>query len=217
MQPLDSRCSAVSVVLLCSFLAVAAGCSSYHQIQLKKYRAPDGKVRAASSESEIPVLKVTARKADREISSGWAVGVAEYPDAARGFGGLIAHAARRAQWAEVVPPIQVEETAQEQNLEFTRQPGSEQLDRVARILGYSSYLTAHVRRWRMSYFLFFQRSCVEYSLTCHETGSEMPLWRADVEACKRYATDRELAIDVLERTFRRVKGQGESGSKEGGS
>jgi hypothetical protein len=117
----------------------------------------------------------------------------------------------------VLSPVQVEDKVKGQDLEFDLQPDGERLDRVAGALDCPYYLTADVRRWRMSYFLFFQRSCIEYSLSCHEAGREEPLWRAEVEACERYATDRTVAVQALERTFQRVREKGSASSREGGN
>jgi len=213
-HPMNQR---VNLFLLVLCGVMVAGCGSYSNIRLERRGAIGGAVPSVPSSAKVAVLKVTAREAEQQLSSGWAVGVAEYPAAARDFADLVAHAADRAQWAQVMSPIEVEDATEGQEMEFDLQPDRAQLDKVAKALDCSHYLTADVRKWRMSYLVFFQRSCVVYTLSCYETGKAEPLWQAQGDACERYATDREVAIRALERTFRRVKDRATAKQTQGAS
>jgi len=197
-----TRCVAKQVgpEVVCLCFLLLAGCGRSIDIRAERPTAPKSVPRGT-----LAVLKVTARPIEKPKSIKAVLGKMQCPSAARTFAELAAHVASEYGWERVLTPAEVRDRLETQGLEPTLEPDPEELRRFAAALGCSSYLAAHIRQWRTSYFLAFARAHIEFSLSCYDASIAEPAWQADVTASGTNMSDREIALYALRETLARLR------------
>jgi len=132
-------------------------------------------------------------------------GIVDMPHAARQFAELVAFFARQEGGLDVMMPAEVERRLRAAGLKPTLEPTSAQLKAFAKALGCSSYITVELRAWRLSYELTAQSARVRFTLSGYRPDADRPLWSVDVSHVGHMKSEREVAIEALRETFRRLR------------
>ena len=151
------------------------------------------------------VLKVTARPLSTSKSYQFLWGIVQVPNAPLHFAELLAYFAREEGGLDVIAPQEVERRLKTARLEPTLDPTPEQVKAFAQALGCTSYLTADVDTWRSVYRLTTQSARVRFVVSAHAAGGAEALWSAAVEHVAELKSEREVAMDALRETFRRLR------------
>jgi hypothetical protein len=153
------------------------------------------------------VLRVTAERRSDPRTGQTTWGLINTPNVEARFGEFLASEASRDGGLTVIDPLDVEQRLLAARLEPTLQPDDQQLQQFARVLGLSSYLTAHVVRSRLEYRLFWSWSDVEYTVACYQPGRAEALWQAHVCRAAPGKTDRQTTALSLKEMFEWLKGR----------
>lgn len=152
------------------------------------------------------VLAVTAREGKTPKSGGTTWAVADTPNADANFAEMVAHVAATEAGMDVLTPADVAEKVEAVGGNSSLQSPPERLPLRARLLGCSSYLTAHVKAWRFRSVFFQAQAIVEFTLTCHAADDGALLWEVEVSRTAVGISDREVALLALRETFQWLKG-----------
>jgi len=177
-----------------------AGCRAGPEI---KVRYPHGF--ALMGKGKTAVLKVSARAPSEPKSYQFVWGIVDVPNAQSQFAELVAYFAREEGGLEVIPPEEVNRRLRAAGLEPTLDPDPQQLQAFVEALDCASYIVAEVETWRMIYKFTSQKALARFSLTAYLRGFDWPLWRAKVRHVDRLKSEREVAIEALQQTFRTLR------------
>lgn len=110
-----------------------------------------------------------------------------------------------------LPVLSADETAQRLDaLGFsdTHDPPADALRRSAAQLGLASYLTAHIRRSRLRYVLFWSWAEVDCEVACYLPECERRVWQASIRCRKRFATAGDVTTYALRSAFHALRKDG---------
>jgi hypothetical protein len=126
------------------------------------------------------------------------------------FADLAAYAAREDAGLDVIAPFKVADTLEQAGLYAGLHPDAAQIPKAARAVGCAFFLTADVRRWQYSYFLFTTSSLIDMDLTCRSAANGRELWSVHVFRRARGLSDGEVARLALADAFRWLRDNDEA-------
>jgi hypothetical protein len=189
-------------MLMVCMSAALAGCG------LPEVYVPWHRGQAPAPPGPTALLKVTTAESSGTISLGAVHAVVKAASAESSFAVMAAHFARCEGGMEALDPHEVAQKLKAAGVACTLQPDDKQLADAVSALGCSSYMTAHIERWRYSYRLWWVKATVRYTLCCYAADTHVLLWTAQVDMTRSGVDERQVAAEALRSTFRALAVRG---------